>query len=154
MALFSARPRSLLRTPTPLEGGCSRPLAAVASLDPRASEDARSPGVLTSVRGEGLARAQHTVVGTATAAKRPREIVEAAVSKIGDALKRAAEDPKVDREIVLAAGSRTGDARRHAAEDLKVDREIVLAALSKREVHRSASSLAWAAGSISSRRSS
>ena len=34
----------------------------------------------------------------------------------------------MDREIVLAAGSRTGDALRRAAEDPKVDREIVLSA--------------------------
>ena len=63
--------------------------------------------------------------------KRDREIVLAAVSKDGDALRYAAEELKGDREIVLAAVSRYGLALQHATEELKGNLEIVLASVSK-----------------------
>ena len=62
--------------------------------------------------------------------KGDREIVMAAVSQFGPALKYATEELKGDHEIVMAAVSKQGMALEYATEELKGDRDIVLAAVS------------------------
>ena len=65
MALWSMRPRSLLRPPAPYDGGCFAPLSAAVG-----STDEDLP-VATDV-GLRVVRDQHVVIDAGTAAKRPR----------------------------------------------------------------------------------
>ena len=60
-----------------------------------------------------------------------RETVLVAVRNCGSALRYASEELRADPAIVLAAVSQNGCALRYASAELKADREIVLAAVSQ-----------------------
>merc|ERR1712194_59723 len=105
-----------------------------------------APGATVDVsmvrRGPDLARVLELVLdaprdimsacfgGVSLVARADREIVFAAVSKLGSALQDAAVELKADREIVLAAVSQDGYALKYAAEELRSDQEIVMVAVS------------------------
>ena len=65
MWLPSSRPRSLMRSPTVLEGGCLQPMSTVAIIEDDTS-------IALAGTPVAVVRTQHVVVDTATAAKRPR----------------------------------------------------------------------------------
>ena len=65
MSLWSMRPRSLLRPPAPLDGGCSAPLPA----SPSCIEEVLPEATCVDVK---VVRDQHVVIDATTAAKRPR----------------------------------------------------------------------------------
>ena len=61
--------------------------------------------------------------------KNDREVVMAAVKKNGWAFRYASDKLKNDREVVMAAINNTGMALRYASDKLKNDREVVMAAV-------------------------
>lgn len=72
------------------------------------------------------------------------DVVLAAVSDIGQALEYASDELRSDRDIVLAAVKRGGSALKYASDELRADRDVVLAAL----VYASSDALAYASGSV------
>ena len=72
-----------------------------------------------------------------------KEVVFAAMTRSGAALKHAAEHLRADRDVVLMAVSTCGAALEHAAEPLRADRGLVLTACGG--PNRSQWALRWAA---------